>query len=285
MTAELPVLPAPHARALTILSDPDVELAAVAEVISGDPALTAAVLRAANSAASAPLDPITTADRAVTRIGLDGARNILSGVVVGSSFRNLREAGLEADELWKHLVVCALVANEALEPGERGPAFTAGLLHDLGRMAMAHSEPRRYRRVVSRVKSGADPREAERGDFGLDHEMWGERVASAWGLPDELTMIVAHHHGSGESRLGAAVMVARRIAASLGYGDGVTAPAAPTSLDLDDRVHVASLGGAGQLAVRVEWFQSVLEPGFGSDSALTHSRRESRPDRDKGSIF
>jgi putative nucleotidyltransferase with HDIG domain len=256
---ELPVLPAAHAQALIIVGDPAVEIADVAEAVSADPALTSAVLRAANSAASAPIEPVTTADRAVTRIGLQGTRNIVTAVVVDASLGNLHGAGIDPDELWRHLVICALVANEALEPGERGAAFTAGLLHDVGRMAMAHAAADRYAQVAEAVGAGADPRAAEQRVFGYDHEQCGAGVASAWALPGELIEAIEHHHEPGGSRLSDAVITGRRVASALDAGDGLlTPPQVAEPLTLDERVLVAALGGASALEARVGWFRGTL---------------------------
>ena len=71
----LPVLPAAHARALSTLRDEDVAIADVAAIVETDPAMTAAVLRAANSAASAPINRISTAQQGVARIGLARTSN------------------------------------------------------------------------------------------------------------------------------------------------------------------------------------------------------------------
>ncbi|MDA0256555.1 MAG: HDOD domain-containing protein, partial [Chloroflexi bacterium] len=143
-------------------------------------------LRAANSAASAPINRVTTAERAVMRIGLRGTRNIVASAVLHSSFGDLERAGIDLDELWRHLLGCALVADRVLQPRERSAGFTAGLLHDVGRLSLAQSAPDRYASVVAQVRAGADPREAERAAFGEDHEERGAAITAAWALPEEL---------------------------------------------------------------------------------------------------
>ena len=133
--SNIPALPIAHGRALALLAQRDVEIARLAEVIESDPALTAAVLRAANSAISSPAQWITTAREAVVRIGLDTTFNIVSGMIVNSAFGDLQRAGLDAGELWRHLIATALLADAAASAaGERTEAFTAGLLHDVGRL-------------------------------------------------------------------------------------------------------------------------------------------------------
>ena len=152
---KVPVLAATQAEALSLLQDVDVEIPKIAGTVEADPALTAAVLRAANSAASSPIDRVTTAERAVMRIGLSATHRIVTGAVIGSSFNDLRSAGLDPDELWRHVIACALLADTATRDGAgRSQGFTAGLLHDIGRMAMAQADPERYAKVVAGARAG-----------------------------------------------------------------------------------------------------------------------------------
>jgi DNA-binding NarL/FixJ family response regulator len=112
---QLPVLPGAQAHALALVHDPSVDIAAIAAVVESDPAMTTALLRAANSAASAPINRVTAAERAVTRIGLRGTQRIVAGTVLHSSFGDLERAGIDLDELWRHLLGCALLANRERE--------------------------------------------------------------------------------------------------------------------------------------------------------------------------
>ena len=81
------------------MHDPNVEVAAIAAVVESDPAITTALLRAANSAASAPINRVTAAERAVMRIGLRGTPRIVAGTILHSSFGDLERAGIDLDEL------------------------------------------------------------------------------------------------------------------------------------------------------------------------------------------
>ena len=257
---QLPVLPAAHARALSLLRDPDVAIAAIAAVVESDPALTAALLRIANSAASAPVNRVTTAQRAVMRVGLGGTRNAVTAAVMRHSFGDLRDSGLDLNELWRHVVSCAVIADRAASGPLRSAAFTAGLLHDVGRLAMAYAEPRRYAQVVTAVHGGADPREAERHIFGEDHEAVGMVVALEWGLPEEVAAAVGGHHVVGPNSVTRAVHAARLLAGELGIGDGVVAAGEATSPDTladEPRTLLSLLGGAESLATHVAWFSGM----------------------------
>lgn len=75
-------------------------------------------------------------------IGVERARHIIAGAIISGNTSGLRRANLDVDELWRHIVACALIADVAAW-GEmrRSASFTAGLLHDIGRLGMAHVLP------------------------------------------------------------------------------------------------------------------------------------------------
>lgn len=261
---ELPPLPAAHARALNLLSDADIDASKLAQVIETDPSLTAAILRAANSAFSAPIDPINTANAAVIRIGLTGTRRLIVGAVASSAFGQLESAEIDGDETWKHLISVALLTQAAMwrdgtPRGAVSQAFTAGMLHDIGRLSMAAQDPARYGIVSTLARNGADIREAEMRMFGFDHADWGGQVSEAWKVPDDVVDAIRHHHDQDGGGLASAVHTARKITWSLGIGDGVTEGGEPSypEEELHEEV-VSELGGIEGLNEQIEWYRGAL---------------------------
>lgn len=265
-TLELPPLPAAHARALNIMGDSSVEFGAVARVIESDPALTAAILRAANSAYSAPIDRIDTANIAIVRLGLEDTRRMVLGAITSSAFADLHRAEVDADETWRHLVATALLAQAATwhegNPRDQvSEAFTAGMLHDIGRLSMATQDPVRYSLVVSLAGGGADLMEAEMRMFAYDHASWGAKISEAWKLPDGVSDAIAHHHEDRGGELARAVFAAREIAWSLGIGDGVLAPDDETyPATPEHEAIVGRLGGPDGLFKQMDRYRGALEP-------------------------
>jgi len=267
--AALPVLPAPHAKALQLLEDSDAEVADLAETVSADPALTTAVLRAANSAASAPVDRVIEADQAIMRIGFNATRRLVAGTVVGTTFKDVREAGINTEQLWDHLIACAILTDQALRRNQTiSGGFAAGMLHDLGRMAMAQAEPELYRTVVSRVSEGADARSIEIDVFGYDHQEYGQRIAEAWQLPDAIIEAVGDHHEGSRSDLSRAVRDSRWLALRVGIGDGLCDaemfPESALELRREEKTLLSDIGGEEALHNRVEWFRHAVS---GADAA------------------
>ena len=279
-TIEIPILPPTRARALTILSNPAPEPDEITEVVRSDPALAGAVLRASNSAWSSPRAPIDAIDRAIIRIGTRETMRVVGVAVLYTTFTNLQAASLDPWELCRHVVACALVTEAAVDPGSsrgvRAAAYTAGLLHDIGRLAMAAADPLAYTRAVETAETGLDIREAERREFGYDHAARGAQVAEAWQIPHELVESIQAHHGEDPTGpLASAVRHARRVSRSLGIGDGVfrrdrdddAADAANMTdeaareldrISAEDDLLVYRLGGTEALIARIQWLSSAV---------------------------
>jgi HD-like signal output (HDOD) protein len=271
---ELPVLPAPRERALLVLMNPDAALEGYLAVVEGDPALTAAVLRAANSALSAPVHPVRSAGDAVIRLGATEVRHLITATLVRSQFATVETAGLDADELWRHLLGCAVLA-EAQAPDEETAreAFTLGLIHDLGRLAMAAQAPTRYRMVVDAAQEGQDASDAERHYFGISHAEFGRNICERWRLPDEISMAVGSHHGADPpadipetedtppphgTDVASRLTLARWIMRGLGVGDGLHRPSRRHPL-AEQHPLVEALGGRAELMGSIRWFRDSTQ--------------------------
>ena len=254
----LPPMPAAQAQAISLLSNADAEPSELAEAVALDPGLSASVLRGANSASSAPISPVTSVDVAVIRMGTSEVRRIVAAAVLGQAFPGLREASVDAAELWRLIIMSAFLAERSAPDPLARPAFTAGILHDIGRLTLISMEPENYSRVVAMVRDGADARYAEVEVFGVDHCQFGAQVATAWNFAPMLVDAVAHHHEGGNV-LAEAVKNGNDIAFALGMGDGVQ-PAPEPTLDPDgpEAVLISELGGEQTLGERVEWFREAL---------------------------
>ena len=266
---ELPPLSVPRARAMELLAHPDVKVRELAQVVESDPALTASVLRAANSALSAARTPIKTADDAIIRIGLDETRRIVTGAVVGDTFDGVAYAGIDSSQLWRHLVATAILADAATGTQRQSEAFTAGLLHDVGRLAMAVFDPDRYARVVEVARHGVGVAHSEFLLFGSEHTEWGARLAVKWNLSSDIVSAIAGHHDPPEGdRLATAVATGRRVAWAFGIGDGILTPTATMAeIDMADAALIDRAGGVAALLERVAWYCGAIQGATAADAA------------------
>lgn len=252
---DLPILPGARARAMLLLHNPDATIQDFVQVFTADPALTVSALAAANSAASAPVRPIASVREAVVRIGAAAARHIALSALMRSQFdARLEESWIEVGHFWEHCVLVGLLTEYlgGTAPGP-GVAFTAGFLHDLGRLALVSENPFRYRRVIDLAKAGASVPAAERRIVGSTHLLAGERLARRWSLPEEIASAAAGHHDREGAPIATTVYHARRIAWKLGYGDGVLAPEVIVFDDETSEV-LRHFGGEEGLHARVRWY-------------------------------
>lgn len=261
ISISIPTLPITRMRALALITNDDPSLDEITQAVDPDPAITAALLRVANSAASSPIQPVRTARVAIVRLGLLETKRIVLSATLSSAFGGLASSGINQDALWKHLISTALLAD-GIAWGEirHGEAFTAGLLHDIGRLAMAEAEPSRYSAVVGLARRGVPATDAEQLVFGMDHTQWGDAISQAWGFPSDLVTAISSHHAASESGLAWAVGSARDLSAALGMGDGVidVDPYDEESLDDAMAATINELGGAQGVLERVDKYMGVL---------------------------
>jgi len=268
MPQQLPVLPPARARVLTIVSSPSPDPHEVTSIVRSDPALAAAVIRAANSAWSAPRAAVRTVERAVIRIGPRETLQIVGAAVLSTTFEDLEAAGLDVDDLWRHVVACGLLTElliDADAPRDvRAAAYSAGLLHDIGRLGMAAERPDDYAAVVERVRGGVPAQEAEHRAFGAAHTVRGVEAADAWSIPSVIHSSILEHHDPPEhlSPLAQATARAVQISWRLGIGDGVMVHGGEDdeALTAEDEWVLSQIGGADVLHARVEWFRSAMQP-------------------------
>ncbi len=203
---EIPPLPASAARLLALSGEPDHTIADEVEVIETDAALTAAVLRAANSAAAGRAQPVASLRDAVAYLG---ERTVL-GVALARCAPGVFQAELggyaaEAGALWTHGLYTALAARRIAERGQPAPApgvaFTAGILHDVGKAVLSIYLDGRVPAIVARLDAGEadDYLAAEREIAGVDHAEVGGRLLERWGLPEPLVAAAAFHHRPAEA--------------------------------------------------------------------------------------
>ena len=194
----LPSIPAVAVRVIDMCRKDDAGIPEIAEVLAIDPALAVKVLRTANSAAYCVRSPATTLDRAISILGINTTLSLaLSFSLVGTLHKPNRQA-FHYRKYWRRSVTTAATAK-ALGARSRASGsdeyFLAGLLQDIGMLALNEAVSDAYGQVVSRA--GGDHEELvvlERGAFGADHGAVGAWLLERWKLPAKLIASVAASH-------------------------------------------------------------------------------------------
>ncbi len=197
------------------------------ELIRSDAALSSELLRRANSALYGLRSEVGSVERAVTMIGLDQVRSLAMTLSLGSFVKtSMRVAVLR--RCWRHSLGCAMLSEELAETCGIRPdqAYTAGLLHDVGRLALLVKYPESYADLLSVViENNFSMLQSERDLFDLDHCEAGAWLAESWDFPKELISVIADHHNPGHgsrSPLVELIHASCRLAESLGFD--VTTP-------------------------------------------------------------
>jgi len=230
----LPTLPLVASRLLESLADPESTTSEeIGEVIALDPSLTARTLKLANSEFYGFPRKVGTVDLAVVVLGPDTIRDLVLGASV---FQTLDPAWRSLTGLWSHSLACGVAARAMADRcGYRleAEAFAAGMLHDIGKVALRQTYPDRFEAAVALVRQQGIPMiEAERGVLGSDHAEVGGWLAERWGLPRDLVEAIACHHRPEQARLNPELCSLVHIADWLAgrTGNSWPAEAAPESV-------------------------------------------------------
>jgi HD-like signal output (HDOD) protein len=198
--SQIPPLPSVTTRILEIAENPNSSAQDLTEIISHDPALTAQILKAANSAFYGFPNKIGTVYLAIVILGFNMVRTIALSSGVLKLFRNKgsKTSLLNPNLFWEHSlksgVACKLLATN-YKYYLTGEAFTAGILHDIGRIVLAHYATGKYNEVIKlSVKKKCSLIEAETDLLQFNHADVGGFLLRAWSLPIPIVEAVSYHH-------------------------------------------------------------------------------------------
>ncbi len=218
----LPAFPPVAARLLSLLSNQSADLQEIAGLASGDATICGRLLQHANSVEFARSAPAVDLLFAVSALGIDRTREIIA-MVATASFIQTAGRTEQLRRSWTHMTATAIAADEiARTCGVHVyGAYTAGLLHDIGRLGLLVAYPQQYEQLLNDAADRClDVLDFERECFGADHAEVGCWLAEQWNLPDEFKVIAGRHHDPSEGTdldLLRIVHVACRLADHFGY--------------------------------------------------------------------
>ena len=170
----------------------------IGEVIGKDTALTTRLLKLVNSAYFSLPRKIDTVTRAVNLIGMRELRSLTLAASAAELFNRIPSHLIDMASFWQHSVFCGLLARNLAQScnvlhSER--LFTAGLLHDVGRLLMLMKLPEETAQAQSmRPQSKQDICQIEQRMVGFDHAEVGQALLLHWNLPENLCASVLYHH-------------------------------------------------------------------------------------------
>jgi putative nucleotidyltransferase with HDIG domain len=231
---EVPPFPAVAIKALQVMSGETAQLRELSDLISTDAAFSGEILRLANSALFGVRVEVSSILQAVHLLGLERVK----GAVVTIAMKSYLGDSLEVPALpacWRHSLACAVIAEKLarLQLMEADVAYTAGLMHDIGRLALVAGYPGEYAKFLASTETGpCDALASERDLFGIDHCQAGLLLVSRWNLPRTFIAVTSRHHDAAAAGDPAVLTTVRHscmMADALGFN--VVHPLAPRSYE------------------------------------------------------
>ena len=227
---EMPAMPAASIDLIAVIHDPDVTVDQLVGVMEHDQGLTANILRWANSVYFGGRHEVYSVRNAIVRLGLDQMKLVVIASIAAPMVRQQIEGyDLPPNSLLEHSIVAAIGTREiAEELGIEAPsyAFTAGLLHDIGKIVLGtfvKVESKPMMRMVQEEDITFD--EAERRILGIDHAEVGALLLEGWKIPQSIVDVVRWHHEpdgfEGDSSVIDLVHVACYLSTRCGLGVGI----------------------------------------------------------------
>ncbi|HUI81273.1 MAG TPA: HDOD domain-containing protein [Bryobacteraceae bacterium] len=198
----------------------DVEMHDIVRLVSSDVALSSQLLALANSPLFGVQTSIRDLQHAITVLGMDRTKALSTTLAMRSFMSNAPKTPV-LRRIWRHGVATAVVA-EVLAPSyglSKDLAHVAGILHDVGRVALLAAYPEQYAELAVRTHENNESiLLAERAQFGLDHCQAGQLLSESWRFPNELIHVAGHHlEAPAAQDLLAVVQTACRLAVDRGF--------------------------------------------------------------------
>lgn len=167
-------------------------------LLEKDTALTARLLKLANSSLYGFASKIDTVSQALTMVGLAQLRDLLMGSAVAKAFRGISPDLVDMASFWRHSVACGICARQlATRRGERNAErfFVAGIMHDIGRLVLLQNLPDKVKLSLEMVAKERMPiTDAETKVLNFNHADMGANILKLWRLPENLGEVIRMHH-------------------------------------------------------------------------------------------
>ncbi len=262
----LPPSPRIFTRLTTAMADPDADAKGIARIVEEDPAIAAKVLQFVNSSFFAPARRLTNLQDAVAYLGMERLKSLALSVEV------FRDFGAVDRTLAKQIEQVQVRSLATAELGSRivadrrlvEPTFLAGLLHDVGSLALLSRDAAHAANRAAAAESARQPIHViEEREFGVSHAEVGGYLLGVWGLGADIVAGVTHHHHperSGQLTLGmvASVHIANALVDETGLGSSSIASTADSAMNAE---YVKSIGVTARLP---EWRAMLADLEGGS---------------------
>jgi putative nucleotidyltransferase with HDIG domain len=196
---DLPSLPEIYLRVSEQLEDESTTVQQIGDTVQNDPAITTRILKMVNSAYYGMPNEVASVSQAVSLLGRERLKHILIGSVLRGVFSEQDNPAFSMQVFWQHSIKTAIIARQLATQissiQEPESMFTAGLLHDIGKLLLINKIPDRM--LVAEeymIQKRVDVLSAELSQVGVTHTAVGEALMDHWGLPQMLIECARNHH-------------------------------------------------------------------------------------------
>jgi HD-like signal output (HDOD) protein len=180
-------LPALHSHVRDVVDDPNSSMEELANILKLDPAISARLLRIANSPSYGRAKQVDTISHAVNLIGVEAVRDLVAANTISQTFSGMLPQFMDAARFWRKSLFCALVAEKmatscGVDDSER--CFVEGLLRDIGHFVLYQTVPQRAQSAL--IEAGyleASLAEVEQSNIGCDFAEVGAELLRSWEMP------------------------------------------------------------------------------------------------------
>lgn len=206
---KLPTLPSVANKITNLINDPTCTAIRLAEVINKDQSLTTRVLRLVNSAFYSLSAEVTNVKHGIALLGFKTISQMVISISVFDVFAGKYGEDFDRSGFWKHSIGCGVIAKsiaQVVTYPKEDDCFTAGLLHDIGKVVLDQYLHDDMIQIIQRTRAEEISFvNAERDLLGIDHADIGGQVMKKWNIPLPVMVAVQHHHQLPEERNGSAL--------------------------------------------------------------------------------
>ncbi|MEA2031453.1 MAG: HDOD domain-containing protein [candidate division Zixibacteria bacterium] len=193
--ANLPSVPVVVQKLHMLIQDDGVGSREVAKIVETDSALVARVLKLVNSSFYGMTQSVLSVEEAISIFGFNTLHQLVLSTAVFNTL-DIDESTLDINSFWRHSFGVGVFAKHLRSSASKeiqSEALTGGILHDIGRLVIAKSNPTKFeafyfeRKAVTGIEQEAE-------FFDHDHQQIGEMLAKKWNFPDPIVAVIRSHH-------------------------------------------------------------------------------------------
>ena len=261
----LPSVPAVALQILDLCRQENVALAEIGRVVNRDPALSAKLLKVSNSAFYSVRYEVTSVERAISILGINATLSLALSFSLVRKLHKANGKGFDHASYWRRSVIAAAAAKALAGPADgsgRDELFLAGLLQDIGMLALNEAVPQKYGPLVL-AAGGSHQKlvQLEKKAFDVDHAAVGAWLLKRWNLPEKLQVAAAASHDPTAESAPDAGSFCRLTAVAGHIAEIWTDPGAATGVARDAAVNL--------LGMSPERFETLLGEVAGAISEVT----------------